>query len=159
MSRDSYFVYKAKRHTTKFLKCLQRKRSVENKSSDMSDSDIEVNEVTNITDNYCSEQTVVNCSEKQEINKKNITIKVKSYFHIKMIKDAKIGVCKLCKTEKTIKMTNSNTTGLKRHLQKNYKKAYRTIFGNSNSPGSSKQLSIHDAFKQVCFCSITKDKE
>jgi len=56
-------------------------------------------------------------------------------------------------------MINSNTTGLKRHLQKNHAKIYETIFGNSNSPGvSSKQLSIHDTFKQVCFCSVTLQK-
>lgn len=41
----------------------------------------------------------------------------------------KVGVCKLCKaTNKTIKMTNSDTTGFKRHLQRSHVKIYETIF-------------------------------
>lgn len=56
----------------------------------------------------------------------NTTLKIKNNFNIKIVNNKKVGVCKLCKA--TIKMTNSNTTGLKRHLQRNHVKIYETIF-------------------------------
>ena len=66
-----------------------------------------------------------------EINNKNETLQVKNNFDIKIVNDTKVGVCKLCKH--LIKMTNSNTSGLRRHLQRNHAKVYETIFRNFKS--------------------------
>jgi len=94
-----------------------------------------------------------------EINNKNETSQVKNNFDIKIMNGAKIEVCKLCKAvTKTIKMTNSNTTGLKRHLQRHHAKVYETIFGIP--PGIfSKQTYIFDMFKQICFHNVKRFTE
>jgi len=57
----------------------------------------------------------------------------KTYFRYETKNNDKVGVCLLCQKEnnviKEIKMKNSNTTGLKKHLQKCHKKAFENLFG------------------------------
>jgi len=109
--------------------------------------------------NNISEDNISDDESDIEINNKNETLQIKNNFDIKIMNGAKVGVCKLCiVVTKTIKMTNSNTTGLKRHLQRHHAKVYETIFGIPKSPGiSSKQTYISDMFKQVYFHNVTKD--
>lgn len=75
-------------------------------------------------------------SESDSENTKEVTVakqcNYKTYFRYETKNDDKVGVCLLCKKEniiKEIKMENSNTTGLKKHLEKNHKKAYEDLFG------------------------------
>jgi len=67
-------------------------------------------------------------------------VKIRKYHAIirfildmKQKNNDKVGVCLLCQKEnnviKEIKMKNSNTTGLKKHLQKCHKKAFENLFG------------------------------
>jgi len=106
----------------------------------------------------CDKNNINDDESDIEINNKNETLQVKNNFDIKVMNGAKVGVCKLCEVvTKPIKMTNSNTTGLKRHLQRHHAKVYETMFGIPKSPGiSSKQTYISDMFNQVCFQNVTK---
>ena len=78
----------------------------------------------------------------------------KTYFKYETKNNDKIGVCLLCQKEnvtKEIKMKNSNTTGLKKHLAKDHKKAYEDLFGSKamkNKILSEKQKTI-DVFLNV----------
>lgn len=57
----------------------------------------------------------------------------KTYFEYKTRNNEKVGVCLLCQKEnvtKELKMKNSNTTGLKKHLEKNHEEAYKHLFGS-----------------------------
>lgn len=60
----------------------------------------------------------------------------KDYFKYETKNNDKIGVCLLCQKKniiKEIKMKNSNTTGLKKHLKNSHKKAYEDLFGISEA--------------------------
>jgi hypothetical protein len=49
-------------------------------------------------------------------------------FSFEMINGTKVAFCKLCTMKETrIKMTNNNTTGLKRHLQSHHKEACNAL--------------------------------
>lgn len=77
-------------------------------------------------------------SESDSENAEEITVtkqcNYKSYFFRYETKNNdKVGTCLLCQKEnmiKEIKMKNSNTTGLKKHLEKNHKKVYENLFGS-----------------------------
>lgn len=108
-----------------------------------------------VTKRKRSDENISESEDESDIEISNTTLQVKNNFDIKIVNGTKVGVCKLCKaTNKTIKMTNSNTTGLKRHLQRSHVKIYETIFPLETSKSScisSKQTFIHDMFKQVSF--------
>ena len=66
----------------------------------------------------------------------------------------KVGVCLLCQDKnviKEIKMKNSNTTGLKKHLERNHKKAYEDLFGSKTIKDKilSKKQNTIDVFLNV----------
>lgn len=44
----------------------------------------------------------------------------------------KIGTCKICKPSKIIKMKNRNTSGLKRHLEKQHVKEFEQVCSLAN---------------------------
>lgn len=44
-----------------------------------------------------------------------------------LINGEKYAVCKMCSDQRTIKMTNSNTSGLHRHLKSHHAKIYQGI--------------------------------
>lgn len=56
----------------------------------------------------------------------------KTYFKYETRNNEKVGVCLLCQKQnvtKELKMKNGNTTGLKKHLERNHEKAYEHLFG------------------------------
>ena len=58
----------------------------------------------------------------------------------------KFATCKLCtESIKTIKMTNGNTTGLKRHLEREHTELYREIY-DTDAGTSNKIFVLFDHF-------------
>ena len=74
---------------------------------------------------------------------------VKGFFHFEMENNFKIGVCKLCSTRKCIKMKDSNTSGLKKHLKSIHRNSYEEIFGVNVNVAEKGQLKLEDAFKST----------
>lgn len=84
-----------------------------------------------------------------EINSEIKKIDLKSYFiYSKNDLGEKIGVCKICqdnKIEKSIKMKQGNTTGLKLHINNRHKQEFNILYGsfsekNKNSEKSQQSL-------------------
>lgn len=89
-------------------------------------------------------------------NAEEVTIKqynYKTYFKYKIKNDDKVGLYLLYQEKnliKEIKMKNSNTTGLKKHLEKNHKEAYKNLFGEvSKDKTLPKKQKVIDVFLNV----------
>lgn len=71
----------------------------------------------------------------------------------------KIGICQLCKKKginKLIKMKNSNTTGLKCHLQSCHKTLFTQIFGNNTKSKKEKNQNTIESFLKTSEVSLIK---
>lgn len=79
---------------------------------------------------------------------------LKKYFSYSIDKDKmKFGKCLICESEKKvkkfIKMKDSNTSGLKKHLLSCHPKVYNDAYKKEITPLANKQLTIEQAFQQV----------
>lgn len=73
------------------------------------------------------------------------------YFEIETVNNGKIGICKMCTPKKIptdIKMQDSNTLGLKWHLQRNHLDIYNKLFPSKIITDTS-QRSLRECFAQV----------
>lgn len=82
-----------------------------------------------------------------EIDSENNKVTLKKYFIYSKDKQGdKIGVCNLCKNkniEKTIKMKQGNTSGLKSHLHIYHIQEYNLLYGSfSRKKSISNQTSL-----------------
>ena len=99
-------------------KRVKQSTSARHADADISESDIESIDTENSENTEQAEQVTVKCN-------------YKSYFKYEIKNNCKDGICLLCAKEninKRIKMKNSNTTGLKKHLERSHKKVYQELF-------------------------------
>lgn len=90
--------------------------------------------------------------------------KVSDYFEYTTLEDEKVGKCRLCKGKnKIIKMKNSNTSGLRKHLSSMHKKAFTEMYPSYHQSSSGKPnqstITIASLFKKVSSLFIIQSKK
>lgn len=88
-----------------------------------------------------SEEVQSNNEAKKHTAEKEIANKIslKTYFNYDKINKIKYGLCLICgkdgkdKFKTSIKMIDSNTSGLKSHLMRKHKEEYKKLFGKTDS--------------------------
>lgn len=117
-----------KRNNSNIHPVKKVKQNTSAKHADISESAKEITE-----DNKSEKEVTEDSKNAEEV----IVVKqcnYKTYFKYETKNNDKIGVCLLCQEKnviKEIKIKNSNTTGLKKHLEKSHQKAYEDLFGKT----------------------------
>ena len=85
-------------------------------------------------------QTVANENKKRKFRKTRNSNLI-DIFEVKRNEaDVKYAVCKLCEEYRAIKMTDSNTSGLHRHLKRYHKQTYDGVKGQDNPKVKNKNV-------------------